>query len=415
MSKPGVERAAGLLEHAAPVLMDWPGGLHAWMRSLRRPAGNGFGLAADFGPMLRRLEANLSDEALGAVADAVRGWLAGEWRTGTVKRRSFFHAGDVPTAGVSGARAAAWLGARTPTVARMVESGALRGEVRAAGRRRFVVVDAASLEAASAGAEARASAEQAALWLGVSAPQTTALRRSGVLPARRRHVEGRWRYRFRHEDIDELGRRLEERVAPPSGADGHGRIRLSDWPKLRKAKLPDLLRQVLTGATPCWRVPGAPADTPLLARFAVARSCVVAHRAPGGGDARADAGVVVRDAAAALGVAVRLIPALVAAGCLKTLQSGGADGRPIPKGALSALSVAQFGGAYELSRALAARFRTSTKRVVAHLRAAGVEPVVPPDAASGISAVWRKADLARHDLQALFGLADPPEASGRRC
>jgi hypothetical protein len=59
MSKPRVRVTIGPVEAAAPVLLEWPNGLHAWLDRRPRAQTQNTGVRATFGPVFHRLLTSL--------------------------------------------------------------------------------------------------------------------------------------------------------------------------------------------------------------------------------------------------------------------------------------------------------------------------------------------------------------------
>jgi hypothetical protein len=75
----GVLTLVPLLKEAAPILLNWPIGLHEWLSARKQPHDYRTGIRAEFGPWLGRLTRVLRAEGCEAIADEVRAWLALYW------------------------------------------------------------------------------------------------------------------------------------------------------------------------------------------------------------------------------------------------------------------------------------------------------------------------------------------------
>jgi hypothetical protein len=386
MAKPRCVDVAPAVAAAAPVLLDWPGGLHIWLHSRAQPASTGAGVKATFGRVLHRLLASLRGPEFVFIHAEIRRWLAEDWRGGRVKPWSPLY--TRPRAGglLTGAEAAERLGIAPSRVPRLVAAGLLDARASLAGSRVFhLVPDAAvaDLLARSAGA---LTMDAAAGRLGVSPGQVERLTRTGLVRSLRNPPLRPQGVYVEPDTIAELEASLEEACAPrlQCGVGGGTLAALSDR---GRASLVATVRGILEGSLAVVRGDTDP-GTPVLRRYLAPAGSIAA---PSESGSAGQACVPVRTAAASLSVSVRMVPRLVEAGCLEATTSRGARGR-LGRRTVTAASVAAFPGRFTTATGLAATWRTSTREVSRRLAASGVEPVLPRDLARGISAVWRRSD-----------------------
>lgn len=392
MSKPRVTAAAAAVE-AAPVLLDWPGGLHAWLAGRHRPAATGAGVRAAFGAVLHRLMASLRGPGFAFLHEEIRNWLADEWRGGHVKPWSPLFAPRGGARVLSGRQAAERLAVRPDRVAGLIAAGTLGGESRRAGSRRVHLVPVEAVEELERRSAATLPVERVAHRLGVSRGQAARLARSGLLDAAP-GLHGRARGRsFEEGALAALGDRLARQASPPPANAGDGRT-LAELSRSRRTDFVELLRGVLDGRLAVWRS-AAPAAAPVFERYCASPARAVEQRRAAGSPAAPDECLSVREAAAALGMSVRMVPILVGAGCLEAAPAARGGAPRIGKRSITAASVSAFHGRFAMSRELAEAGGTSTRAVVQRLAAAGVVPVVRQLPARGVSAVWRRADCGR--------------------
>ena len=373
MSKPEISAWRDRIEVAAPVLVDWPGGLH---ELLARWAVEDEAGPRRFGVFLDRFRTALPATEFGAVHEEVRRWLGTSPSAPLVKPWSVFAPTSTPSGVVSGAEAARVLGTTSKTLSRLIGSGALHGRVRGGGRRRAYLVDGRSLAQAVRSRREAMSVQAVAHVLGIRPGRVEDLVRQGLL--RDSEGPGRRRIVIPPIEVASFGERLEKLGRPAVGMP----VALAEVPSLRRASLAAVLRAVFGREIVLFRV-DAQAGAPVLARFGVAREDTLALR-----HCHAERRLGAREAGKRLGVHARMIPELVRSGCL----SGdlGAGGRGVTE-----RSVQAFYGRYVLASTIAEAGGTSTRAVARGLREAGVSPVVPTDVERGISAVWRLQDVVR--------------------
>jgi hypothetical protein len=383
MAKPRVGTVVEMIAYAWGPMANWPVGLHEWLSSHRRDGGGRVGLEAEFGPWMRRLSAALTGEGCELVSAEVRAWLAATWGRGTLKPSSFLYFGPGAGGPLDASAAARLLGVSGPAVGRMLTAGSLSGETLAMGGRQARRIDPRSVEHFMQASKATTGTAEVATELGTSRHWVEAIRRMGLLASTVVLVDGRRSHRFKREDVTAFVTRLAA-AASTTAPDGREAVRLSELVGRRQVRLGAVLEGVMAGEVRCWLDPGA-AEYPVFGRFLVSLPDVATSLG------RTGPSLSVREVARRLHVSARMVPVLLAAGCLEPVESGESGAAPIKRNVLLS-SVEAFASRFRLSRELAVVCETSCKRVVAQLTARGVVPAVAPDAARGISAVWHLTD-----------------------
>ncbi len=382
MSKPSVAGTAALVGAAAPVLLQWPDGLHQWLADRRRDVEGRVGLRAEFGAWSARLSNVLRFPGCEAVAQEARCWLARDWGRRTLKPSSFLASRDPQSSPLTLRETADRLGVAPATITRMIADGRLVADSRAMGSRTMRRIRPEEVDRVAVATAAMLDARSASEIVGVSEAMIERLGRAGVLRAEAVSVGGRRTMRYGRPTLEALAGRLA-RVAAEGGSPADP-VRLVDLPARRQVSTLTVLGRVLGGELRCFHVP-APGDGRLLAAFAV--SSEEALLSPG----RGVGGVSVREAAKAIGVNVRMVPILVAHGCLSAVPER--SGRPgIDKRGVVSASVRSFPRLFVMTSEIARSRGTSTRAAISALLAAGTRPVVMADSARGISAVWRRED-----------------------
>jgi len=279
---------------------------------------------------------------------------------------------------------------RPRSVADLVATGRLEGQIRTGGTRRFCVLPAAALAATPWPVE---PASDLAARLGTTPAQLFRMRARGILsPAPRLPGEPRGAS-FGAGRVAELERRLQVRMRT-SGEAAVGAVPIAELVARRSVSLTDVVEGVLAGDLAAWEKRGA-SDKPLLHRMLVVPGSAADHRA-----ARARGAIVecmsVREAAAALSLSTRMIPVLVASGCLTAADPVVVE---LEKRSVTRASVQHFWLDWMMSTEVAAALGTSTTRVVRLMATSGIPAAVESDSARGISAVWR-----RRDVEKVFGI-----------
>jgi hypothetical protein len=381
MSKPPVDASVKMVERAGPVLVDWPLGIERWIEEQRRSTRSATALSAVYGLLPDRMRAAHRMDGLAAVIESVRAAVARGPDGPLVKSRSFFSMPVEGPAFVRGSIAAQYLGVTSRTVAAMIADGRLQGESRIMGKRRAHLVRSDTLTDLIELRGQLLSAEQAGFWLGISDFQVSALRRHGILPARKLPgLKGELRY-----ELDEL-KKLIERMSNVATSDHcDNLVPLTDISARRDRRFVDIVHDILSGRV---RVSIATTDR---ASVRLADLRISADSASSTKFREGIPCVTGRVAARRLKINVRMIPVLIQAGCLEL-----ASGRTVSdRCSITMASIERFASAYTLASGVAKKHRTGTRQIVQRLKASGVCPVVPSDSRAGISSVWRYTDVTR--------------------
>ena len=387
MSKPRVRDLVPLLVTASPILLEWPTGLHEWLGSRKQARGERSGVDAEFGPWLARLSCVLRCNGCGDIAEEVRRWLADHWGRGTFKRGSFLAPSGSDHAIMTAKEVAEKLNISSSSVSRLLRAGELEGESRIMGTRTAVRIYRQSVERWMAESVADHDAATTAKIVGAPVSTIHVLRRLGVLKARMRSIGGRRQNRFSDEAVVAFAAGLAAKSTPLRSRMA-GLVRLRDLPGRRQANLGLTLVSILNGDITCWRDRGANRK-PILDQIFVRLSEVSRRRTDG------VESFSVREAAALLGMSLRMIPVLVRAGCVHTLRGANKIDHGLLKRTLDARSVHSFPKIYIMTREIAMAKGTNTRSTLNSLKAIGLNPVVEPNSSKGISAVWRRSDVSR--------------------
>ncbi|AWM85501.1 TniQ family protein [Microvirga sp. 17 mud 1-3] len=399
ISKPLVREMAGRVEQAASVLLDWPHGLLAFIDSQRRRPTEGISLTAEFGPFLSRLREALNDPRFEEIIETVRRHISGPTHRVLTKPSSFFHTTAEQTGIVSAKTAGKVLGLTTATIARLIASGALRGESRRMGGRRAHFVESNSVENFIHSRARVLTVAEVARDLGISTFQVERLRQHRLVAS----VTGIGNSLQEHRYLPEAVTSFVEQLRACASNGLADSVSLSEVARMRSVALVEIIRQILAGLIPAYYDPSI--TGPMLDSILVCRIDLSKMRIGSSGCPR----MSVRSAAKALGMAARMVPLLVNAGCLTASSSG----KALARHGVSLRSVEEFPKLYATSRRLAVRHRTSSRVVMSKLTAARVTPVLRSDPRRGISAVWRQADVERVSAMDLFSPANAPKAKSR--
>ena len=382
LTKPTIAELQPCLERAGPTLLEWPSGLHAWLSRCRKDGAGHVGLDAELGLWSARLAKLLGVAGLAQVGAEVRSWIADNLGGRKQLRRSVFFPDGHLEQRLPAREAARRLRVSSVTLSRMVSEGTVAADVSRMASRRNRMVHAGEVERLQAAAASTLDTGQAAARLGVTVSQVEQLRTAGIVDARKQAFEGKCCFRIEASSLTLLDERLRS-GAEPAPRRTEGLVPLIDIPRRRQVSLTSVLSRLLGGTVPYYSLHDGEAHASILSRYSVRVSDLFAD---------ASAALSVKEAAALLGIAVRMVPVLVTTGCIRATGRG-QDGRSSRRG-LRADDIARFATEYVLSRTLARLASTpSTGTVIRRLRACGIEPVVQPDTRAGISAVWRLADV----------------------
>lgn len=376
LSKPSMTRALSTNAQAASVLIDWPRGLFDWLKARRSWKT---GMEADLGPTLRRLSGTFKGPRFQFLADAVSEYLATEWEGGLVKTWARFYSAPAVARRVVGVTAASkLLSTSVDRVEALLERGELQG--RCGKKRAPKLVETRSLAQIHADRQVAISSLQLAHGLNIHRKEIGRMRSCGFLKSSHRTRSG---YMFPPHAGDELIKLLR-RQAEGSGEMSDG-ICLSEIPYWRKVSLTAVLKMIEKQEVTLLveSVPGSRS----LSHLKVSKAEVLRLASANGSTPM----LTVREAAEKLGVAIRMIPILVQTGCL---DGNVDDAGRLQKRGVSAASVQRFPENYVLASSIAKAEQTSTAAITRRLKAANILPVVESDGSRGISAVWRRVDVA---------------------
>ena len=359
----------------AGPLLDWPTGLHGWISGRVGPSRDMTGQALH--DLLASVATAFPDGTDVAAMGEFRQWFSGRWE-GPPPRWNSAMRGTRPAHGLLPvATVARNAGANQKRLRGLVTGGRLPARRIAAGRRTITLIDPGDAEAAlSVPVAGPVTGKQQARALGIGRSMRRRLYRLGLLAAA--PLPGG------PASVGALqaGAALEARIAAVASAAGPppDAVSFVDLAARRQVASAEVLARALSGSLPIWLVAGG---GPLLHRVLVRPSDAAV---PDGSAAT----MSVREAAAALGVSVRMVPVLLGAGCLQGVA--GKPGVPAARRSLGAAGVRAFSCHYALTRDVAARLGTSSRNAIASLERAGCVPVVRSDSAKGISAVWLASD-----------------------
>ncbi|GLR83233.1 TniQ family protein [Azospirillum oryzae] len=387
MTKAGLATDRKTVEAAACLLRDWPFSLYDWLENSARSSDHRVGLVAEYGHCLPRFRAFFGDEPFAFLFSEVRRYFADHWGNGFVKPKSVFYTPPDAPRHLSGSQAAKLLGMTSASIARMVGDGTLKGQLRDMGRRRQILVDPTSVQEFQERTDGSLPCEAAAECLGTSCSQIEKLRREGILDEA---VKVGGAYRYERTSLEGLADTLLQNATVMTGA-GVDMVSLADLPLHRRLSLPSVLREALANRLPLWRRAASPQECSLRSLY-VRKNDVFGHTVRPSGDRC----LGVREAAKSLGVSVRMVHALVVAGCFQNNRPH--TGR-MTKCGLSEHAIAEFHSSFCFSRDLLYFNGKSSRTVISALRALSVYPFIEPDKRKGISAVWRREEVRKYTTE----------------
>lgn len=378
ISRPDAAETEAVLERAAAALLEWPAGVGPWLDGIQARHGE-----EGLHRTMLRMRAALDDVVFRGFVDEVRRQLS-KWPGRPAKGWAAVRSEELAPTWLDATATATRLGTTAAKVATMLEAGHLVGRTRRVGGRREFRICAGSVARTGDRLADALTPDAAAARLGISRHALEDLRRAGLLAIVRPPCGNGIGCAYRPDDMDGLVARIAAFATPlgPAGVTSLCRVGRS-----KHRKLSEVLQGILQGVYPVHRLTDS--DRPSsLACFGVALDTVWGTRIHEDGSRALD----VRRAAKALGVATRMVPVLVRAGCLQAARDGH-HGR-LARNGVDERSVRNFRRDYVMASVLARRHGTSTRAVVRMLGDAGVAPVVHSDVKRGISAVWRTTDVA---------------------
>lgn len=364
-SRPTVRDALQILSDYGDIVLTWPDGLHRWLSQQRVNDPERTGIHADYGPVLRKIQLRCRPD--NPAIPEVRKHLA---NSGIVlKHWSFFYSSRETQDVISGAEAAKLLRVRNVGLNDLVREGVIRGETRRGGGRSILTVSRNSVEDLIERFNSGLTIKQVSTRLGLTKHQIEKLFYSKIIESLPKL--GKKNVKFPRDVCDVIEKKIIE-VASPVSVTGE-RIALANVPSRHQEEFGSVLQRVLSRDVPCAICSGS---KPLMQRVYVPVECL------------RDDGLGVREAASVIGVHERMIPHLIAAGCLQQRAKEGRRYRSI-----GPANIQDFQKAYVLTREVAAALKTNTRTAISRLRSAGCVAVVEHCSASQISAVWRRSQV----------------------
>ncbi|MFN4277056.1 MAG: hypothetical protein ACK4FJ_12205 [Ferrovibrio sp.] len=291
-----------------------------------------------------------------------------------LRNGAFFGLSDDAKRLMPAAMAARFLKVRPERISSLWSSGALKGQSTMRGARRLTFIEKSSLENGSS--EQLTSKEGAAALLGISIHQVALLVKDGFLKVKCGiHGVGM----ITDESLEKLCSNTKSICIPRNSNSNLDVMPVSEVTALRHQRIASVVQHILSGQIAAFHVP---ACVPIFRQIYVKKSDVLQLRRSEG----EPAALSVRDVSKRLGLAVRMVPILVRAGCLQAKLSSGGE---LEKRSVLESSVAAFHSNYIMTAGIATKLKTSTKTVMRIARNAGVVPVVSSSSILGISAVWR--------------------------
>jgi hypothetical protein len=282
----------------AQIVLDWPDALHIWLEKHRLSNSKRTGIHADHGNILDKIKRGWHPD--NPAVNEVRRYL--RQSPLVVKPWSYFYTEEESERMLSGVQAAARLGVRKNGLQRLATQGHLDVEFRKAGGVVMLYVSRESVEKLLDLHSGSLSYGELATELGLSRYQVIELYNEGIF-----------------EPLPRIGKRDWPRFSADTPSIFEGNLRnisidnlkaerllsLAEVPRLHQERFLDVIGKVLLGDIACQIRDG---KQPLFRRVMV--------------DERSlrDDGLGVHAAAAMLGIHERMIPHLIAAGCLQVDQ-----------------------------------------------------------------------------------------------
>lgn len=387
MSKPPLKDLIRMLEPVSPIILNWPDGLYSWLHAHQKNSIDGIGVRAGFGSFLHRLTRRLPGDQYSFLRNEVQLWLANEWTNGLVKRSSHFFAKSAMAPVLPVKEVSRRLGIPNQRVRALAGLGILEAKVKQLKANRAYLITASSVEDVRYRIAQLISLEEVADRLCISKHQIERLVLYKIIVVSS-VAKCLSLFQFEPGEIDHLIirlRELEVEEPPPSHT-----ISLAEVAQKRQTAFALVTRAVLHGELTIWRNPRVEnADT--LHRFLISPTGALDWRRSSAAGLPPEPCLSVREAAAKLGLSVRMMPHLVEAGCLRVREDVPAR-HSVRKRSIVASSVEAFRDRYVMSKELALANKTNTRTVSKILRSQNITPVIMGNTSSGISDVWRRSD-----------------------
>lgn len=357
-----------IAENAADALLLWPTGFERWLGSMRtQGAAN---LDEAFGSLFPAMRRHFSSETFDPVWLAVRNFIGSCPEQYLLQSRSKMLAIG-KSAWTKGSCASAKLGISQSSLRRLVGRLLIDGVVQGPTGRRRTAIRTESVKEAEQEREKRLDACAASRSLGISCYQFAQLQKGGlVLPVQ---WEGK-KHWYRPKDIENVVHRLSQVAMPVIRPDATALPRLQTR---GRGSLLKLLQAALDQRVTLFRRTAGPAVS--LHDFGMIQDAGLIDDNDG-------TCVSVREAARRIGMHPRMVPILLASNCL--------EGSNKQRFSVCAASLTTFTATWSTIRSFARERGTSSAGIQRRLKSGGIQPVVPSNPNAGISAVWRRNDLA---------------------
>lgn len=372
--KSGIEAIQSITErpqssgNAAEALLFWPTGFETWLGSMRtHDAAN---LEQAFGSLFPAMRRHFSSAIYDPVWLAVRNFIGSCPEQYLLQSRSKMLAIG-KSAWTNGSCASAKLGISQISLRRLVGGRLIDGVVQGPTGRRRTAVRTESLQEAEQERKTRLDASAASRLLGISSYQFEQLRKGGLVVPVQWEGKKHW---YRPKDVENLVHRLTQVTV------GTIRPDATALPALQtrgRGSLLKLLQAALDQRVTIFRTTPGPAVA--LHDFGMIQSKGMINDNNG-------TSVSVKEAARRIGMHPRVVPILLASNCIK--------GSNKERFSVCAASLEAFAATCSTIRSFARERGTSSAGIQRRLKIAGIQPIVPSNSNAGISAVWRRNDLA---------------------
>lgn len=383
ISNPRLQSVRTIVTSGVGALRNWPFGLYDWLdkQCAMRRADNEVHLVSSYSWLLGRARSVFDDRSGNEVLEQLRVYFSARKALPGFKSTSFWHKPAMLPGALPGKVVARRLRVTNEAVKRLVQRKELQGYSVRSGRRTFTYVSADGLEKFNKECAQTLTTEELAARLGTSRHQCKEIVRAFNFY---KHRQGGRCTKYDQRDIQSLNEKLEACSSPISERT-ESLVSLVDIPMMHSVKTPHLIQKALNGEIDVYQ--RTPAKEGLLAKFFVVRE--VAQR----WQSLKYETISHKSAATILGVAKRMIPVLLASGCLRssTAYSKSAN----CKNRVTREAVAAFSVDYAWTREFAHGWSTSTREAIARLRGRGEVPIIEPDTALGISGLWERAAFVR--------------------
>ena len=374
LSMRGVQRtplsaSAETATRAAPLLNDWPRGLHRWLDGKISEHAHGTRLHDDFGRVLLPLRECLPSPAGDFVLESVRAYVATNWH-GYTAGNCFFQLPEKMKYRPH-MQVARELGISTSVLVAMVQSGELSGVIRARGKRRTILVEAAAVPHAREILATNLTLVQTAKRLGLTELLALQLRRAGFLQP----YQMSKRTYYKEAEVRRFLEAINARCKSVATSEG---MELLNSISSRHRSFSKIISRILAGELSVFRVD----DQPDLSAFAVRRVEVYGTDVASTGSKC----LSLRAAARTLHVAQRQIQLMQRDGLLPRRSDH--YRYPVTEEAIEVFQ-RDFIRSHDVARILKVGFRSAR----AGIAGVGIKPIVETDSSQGISATWSRDEV----------------------